>query len=86
MLLRPRAATSAVCSSPLAAPVGSDTILVVEDEERLRVLTSSILKRAGYRVLEAANVGEAAVPRPGGVDSPAADPRGDAAVERPTFD
>ena len=32
---------------------GSETILVVEDEESLRVLTRSILEKSGYTVLEA---------------------------------
>jgi len=34
---------------------GSETILVVEDEPELRVLTRDVLKGSGYRVLEAAN-------------------------------
>ena len=34
---------------------GSETILVVEDEPAVRVLTRSILERAGYRVIEAAS-------------------------------
>lgn len=34
---------------------GSETILVVEDEEPLRELVLTILERAGYRVLEASN-------------------------------
>jgi CheY-like chemotaxis protein len=34
---------------------GTETVLVVEDEEAVRVLTSRILKEAGYRVFDAQN-------------------------------
>ena len=37
------------------APVGCETILLVEDERALRALSRVLLKRAGYRVLEAAD-------------------------------
>ena len=36
-------------------PHGGETILVVEDEEKVRKLTVEVLMRHGYRVLEAAN-------------------------------
>ena len=44
-----------------AAPRGAETILVVEDQEEVRMLTAKILRRYGYRVLEVAS-GEEALP------------------------
>jgi len=43
-----------------AFATGSETILVVEDEDALRDLTAELLRSAGYKVLEAEN-GQAAV-------------------------
>ena len=44
---------------PVAAPTGSETILVVEDEEEVRVITQRSLEEQGYRVHTAATPGEA---------------------------
>ena len=40
-------------------PGGSETILVVEDEEEVRKLAVAILRKQGYRILEASNGGDA---------------------------
>jgi two-component system cell cycle sensor histidine kinase/response regulator CckA len=53
----PRARQTAGLQQPVAAPAdslrGSETILLVEDEEALRGLTRSLLEDSGYTVLEA---------------------------------
>jgi len=38
---------------PAEAPRGSETVLVVEDDQTLREITVTLLKDGGYRVLEA---------------------------------
>ena len=65
----------AVASLPSPMPAselrGSETVLLVEDEEQVRALAASILRRYGYRVLEA-RIAREAIERfteePGAVD------------------
>src|SRR2546425_7210775 len=52
------------CALPISAAVtapaaGSETVLLSEDEELVRVLARKVLEQAGYRVLVAAGGGEA---------------------------
>jgi CheY-like chemotaxis protein len=46
-------------AQPLARSRGSETVLLVEDDNQVRVVTRGILIKSGYRVLEARNAGEA---------------------------
>jgi two-component system cell cycle sensor histidine kinase/response regulator CckA len=44
---------------PETAPMGSETVLLVEDEQAVRVLSRTLLERAGYHVFDAADSLEA---------------------------
>lgn len=46
-------------SRPATAPGGTETILLVEDEEAVRAMVSRILQNKGYTLLEASNGNEA---------------------------
>jgi two-component system, cell cycle sensor histidine kinase and response regulator CckA len=50
-----RAEAMVTRTRPAESPQGSETILVVEDEEMVRGLVCQILRNKGYRVLEASN-------------------------------
>lgn len=58
--LSKEAAQSAGPSPPASLTLhGSETVLLVEDEEQVRNVTKAILRRYGYNVLEAQNPGDA---------------------------
>jgi CheY-like chemotaxis protein len=51
--------TSGHAPSPCGIERGSETILLVEDEDEVRAVARRVLVEAGYTVLEAANAAEA---------------------------
>jgi len=57
------AITACVLETPAGAPVpnvaGTETILIVEDQEEVREFTAASLKTFGYHVIAASNAGEA---------------------------
>jgi PAS domain S-box-containing protein len=54
-----RAAETSVTRPPPNVLHGSETILLVEDEDQVRTVACAILRRHGYHVLETSNGGEA---------------------------
>ncbi len=81
---RRRAIEAAIPARAATVTRGTETILLVEDEDQVRSVASGVLRRAGYHVLEARSPGEAILaceqhPVP---DRSAAHRRGDAEDER----
>jgi len=56
-----RAPDAAISAGQTTVLRGSETILLVEDEDQVRGVASAILRRNGYHVMEASNGGEASL-------------------------
>jgi PAS domain S-box-containing protein len=54
-----RVAEASCSNAPATTLKGSETILLVEDEEQVRSVACAVLRRHGYNVLETSNGGEA---------------------------
>ena len=52
------AAVTEAVAGPAAPAGGTETIVLLEDEDGLRTIAREILEEAGYRILEARDVGE----------------------------
>ena len=60
----PRLDADVIPEAPALAPTalrGTETILLVEDQEQVRAVAHAILKRSGYRVIAAKHAAEAAL-------------------------
>ena len=70
----PRVDAAVEAPNPAGPPTtlrGSETILLVEDDDQVRAVAQGILRRNGYHVIEARNAGEALLhseQRPGTID------------------
>ncbi len=56
---RSEAAKASSLPARAEAPRGTETVLLVEDDHQVRVLSGNVLRRQGYKVLEAENAADA---------------------------